>query len=95
MILDVLSLLFADFPRVGVPPRWRPWEAASLPRVARMEHYANAYSRLYSGRLTPPVSRPQAFPMEVVDRLPPHGADDWRVYGGREKILIPINSRNF
>uniref|UniRef100_A0A2H1W093 SFRICE_007625 n=1 Tax=Spodoptera frugiperda TaxID=7108 RepID=A0A2H1W093_SPOFR len=35
------------------------------------------------------VSRPQAAPMEVVERLPPHGADDWRVYGGRGYNLTP------
>lgn len=42
------------------PTTSRPWKAASLPRVVDVEHYANAYSCLYSRRLTPEVSRPQA-----------------------------------
>lgn len=33
-----------------------PATLAFLPRVARVEHYANAYPRLYSKSLTPPVS---------------------------------------
>lgn len=59
-----------------------------LPRVACVEHYAKAYFSLYSGHLTPTVSSPQASPMEVVNRLPPHDADDRRVYGETE-ILTP------
>uniref|UniRef100_A0A2H1V6U8 SFRICE_008521 n=1 Tax=Spodoptera frugiperda TaxID=7108 RepID=A0A2H1V6U8_SPOFR len=40
-------------------------------------------------RLQTSDSSSQASPMEVVDRLPPHGTDDRRVFGAREENLSP------